>query len=100
MNYPGDTMRLWSEYRVRSSGALADPTTVTLEVKDPEGTITSYTYAAAQVTQSSSGIYYYDLAIPDDADSEGTWYYRWIATGTVAGVTEGKFKVAESEFAD
>lgn len=98
MIYPGDTVRINGEFRARTTGTLTDPTTVTLEVMDPQGDETSYTYAAAQVTKDSTGLYHYDLAVPNEADSEGTWYYRWIITGTLAGVTEGSFKVRDSKF--
>ena len=100
MNYPGDQVRITGEFRNRSTGVLTDPTTISLKVKDPQDTTTTYTYAGATITKTSTGLYYYDLTIPDDEDSEGTWHFRWVITGTLTGASEGKFKVVESEFAE
>ena len=99
MNYPGDRMRITGEFRDRTTGILGDPTTVSLKIKEPDETITEYTYAAAQITKTSTGLYYYDLDIPDEVESEGLWHFKWTITGTLVGTMEGKFKVADSQFA-
>jgi hypothetical protein len=71
---------------------LTDPTTVTLEVKDPAGTTTTYTYALAAVTKASTGVYYKDLAM----SIVGQWHYRWTGTGTAPGVAEGCLNIESS----
>lgn len=63
----------------QSPHVVADPTAVTLEVLDPAGTLTSYTYAAAQVTKDSTGVYSYLLTL----DASGAWYYRYKGTGAL-----------------
>ena len=43
----GDTIRLSATFTV--DGAATDPTTVTLRVKAPSGTVAAYTYAATDL---------------------------------------------------
>jgi hypothetical protein len=59
--------------------ALADPTTVTLELTAPSGTPTTYTYPAS-ITKSATGLYY-KLVTWTEA---GEWRAKWAGTGTVA----------------
>lgn len=80
----GQQVRLTVTFTV--SAAATDPTTVTLKVKDPAGTITTYTYAGSTITKSGTGVYYKDLAL----SSSGTWYYGFTGTGTCAAASEGK----------
>lgn len=89
----GDVVRLTGTF-TDSNGTAADPTTVTLEVKDPSGNEATYTYALSQITKSSTGIYYKDVT----TDEGGTWYYRWLGSGTVASADEGYFYVEDSKF--
>ena len=65
-----------------ADGTLTDPTTVTLTVKDPGGTSTSYTYAAGQLTRVSAGRFYRDVTM----DTEGTWLYKFVGTGACIAV--------------
>jgi len=96
----GDTVVLIATFRARSISVttannepvvtypdLTDPTTVTLSVEDPSGNVASYTYAAAEITQQATGIYYYEQAV----DEAGTWQYRWVGTGDCAAAEEGEF---------
>jgi hypothetical protein len=83
----GDSIRLTGTFRV--SGVLTDPTTVTLTVTDPSSNVSTYTYALAQVTNSSTGIYYYDLTV----DEAGLWKTKWTGTGTCISVEEDVFYV-------
>lgn len=86
----GTTVRLWGTFKAASyvvtSGvptatyALTDPSTVTLQVENPAGTVTSYTYAGGTVSKNSTGVFYKDVAL----DAAGEWGYRWVGTGAVA----------------
>lgn len=60
--------------------ALADPTTVTLYVLDPAGTLSTYTYAEAQITRDSLGVFLKNIVL----NASGAWYYRFKGTGAVA----------------
>ena len=83
----GGGIRLGNTIKV--SDVVTDPTTLTITVEDPSGNLDSYTYAAAQVAKTSTGVYYYDLAL----DEAGTWSYRWVSTGAALGADEGQFEV-------
>ena len=79
MNYEvGDLVTLQATF-TSIDGVVTDPTTVTLSVQDPGGTITAYTYAGGDVTRFAAGIYRYALSIT----TSGQWVYRWVGTGSV-----------------
>jgi len=69
-----------------------DPTTVTLEVTDPTGAVTTYTYAGATITKTSTGVYTKDVACP----TAGDWQYIWTGTGTASDVVAGTWTVQET----
>lgn len=83
----GSQIRLSAAFTV--SGVATDPTTVSLTVKDPTGTETIYTYAAAQIVKDSTGNYHYDLT----ASTTGAYYYGFSASGTVVAASQGHFTV-------
>lgn len=88
----GTTVELPVEFRVTATGALADPTTVTLKTVAPDGTITTYTYASANVVKDAIGIYR-GIFTPND---DGEWRYEWIGTGAVAVIVNGSIYVTPS----
>lgn len=87
----GQTVSMTARFTL--DGVLTDPTTITLKVKDPEGTISEYTYALSQITKVSTGIYNKDIAL----NTPGLWIYRYIATGSVATVGERKIYANASQ---
>jgi hypothetical protein len=74
------------------AGTPTDPATVGLTITAPSGTATTYTYAAAQITKTSTGVYTKDIAC-SEADE---WQYEWVGTGTAADVEVGTWTVFES----
>jgi hypothetical protein len=89
----GDQIRLTATF-TNSALAVADPTTVTCQVKLRYiGTSTTYTYPAT-ITKDSTGVYHVDV-IPTN---EGIWDYRWVGTGTVVAAEEGAFNIPDSQF--
>lgn len=66
-----------------------DPTTVSLVVTDPTGDATTYTYAAAEITRTSAGVYTKDIPCA----AAGVWSYVWVGTGTASDVTAGTWTV-------
>jgi hypothetical protein len=77
-SYPkGSNVRLKANPFADADGTPADPTTVTLTVRDPAGVSTDYTYAAGDLTKSAAGIYYRDVMMAQS----GTWLYRFVGTG-------------------
>jgi hypothetical protein len=97
----GDLLRLtsWDDAHplgfTDSAGAAADPTTVSLIVRKPDGTVTTYTLAGAQVVRDSIGKFYYLLA----PDQSGDWYFEWHGTGAVQAASAGQFIVRDSKVA-
>lgn len=73
---------------------LADPTAITLKVKDPNNHITTYTYALSEVTKDGTGRYSKSITI----DQSGPWWYRWAGTGAVVAASEMQLAVRRSEF--
>jgi hypothetical protein len=89
----GDTVELPAEFRVTATNTLADPGTLTLTIKAPNGTLTIYTYGTGpEIVRDSTGVYRGIVATNDD----GQWWYEWAATGSAAGVAQGHFDVAPS----
>lgn len=66
-----------------------DPTTVTLVMKPPTGANQTYTYAAAELTKDSIGVYHREFSI----DTAGTYRYRWTSAGVGQGSEEAWFQV-------
>lgn len=96
----GDTIRAFASFRTNTitvvdgvpaitGSPLTDPTTVTLEVTDPAGVRTTYTYAGSTVGKTSTGVYYRDIPLT----TPGEWSVRWKGTGTVAANKKSVIKV-------
>ena len=84
----GATVKLVAEFRV--DDVLADPTEITLLLKDPTGLRTTH----ADVVKASTGIYYKTVQV----STAGDWHYRWEGTGEAAGVGEGALYVDSGQF--
>lgn len=63
---------------INASGALADPTTITLTVTRPNGT-TFTTVAKAGLTNTAVGKYEYNVT----PDAAGLWTYTFVSSGVV-----------------
>lgn len=87
----GDTVTLTNTFKV--SGTATDPTTISLVVTDPAGTATTYTYAGATITRSSTGVYTKNIT----ASTAGIWSYTWTGTGAAADVENGVFEVSPTQ---
>lgn len=83
----GDTVRLKNTFKV--AGTVTDPTTVALVVTDPSLVATTYTWAGAEVTKASTGVFYRDVTV----DEAGLWTYKFTGTGTAADVVTRTFTV-------
>ena len=87
-----DLVRLTGNFTVSST--LTDPTAITLLIIDPNRATGTYTYAAGQLTQASTGIYYMDVSL----DQVGRWDYRFEGTGTVQAAVDGALLVGRTDF--
>lgn len=74
------------------AAAPTDPTAVSLTITTPAGVATTYTYAAAEITKSGTGIYTKDLACSE----AGVWLYLWTGTGTASDAVAGTWTVSSS----
>jgi hypothetical protein len=85
----GDSLRITVTF-TGLDGAVADPTTVVLRLRAPDGTTTM-----PSVTKTSTGVYFADLTLT----ASGEWKYRWIGTGgDCTAADEGRISVRRSYF--
>lgn len=74
------------------TGAIADPTTVSLEVLAPDGTAAVYGYptgADGNLTRETLGRFYKDVSLTQ----AGRWHWTLAGTGTVQTSEQGTFYV-------
>ena len=88
----GDGVRTTSLFKV--SGVLTDPTTVTIKIKSPDGTITTKTWAGGDIVRTSLGVFTHTFTVT----AAGSWWYRWEGAGAVIGAAERRLQVRTSEF--
>ena len=95
--WPGQSVHIYTESKFRLRGVPTDPGTVTLTVRDPQRTLTTYTYGVdAALMKVDVGDYYLDLEIGTDDDVEGQWVYAWRGTSPCRASDEGEFIVRPS----
>lgn len=82
-----DAVTLRGTFKVGTT--LTDPTTISLSVTDPSGNVAAYTYALAEVTRDSVGVYSKSLT----ADEAGEWIATWTGTGACAASGAQRFAV-------
>lgn len=88
--YDGTLVRLSASF-ADLDGNPADPTTVTVRVRNPSTDVsTSYS-----PTKDATGEYHFDLDTTDYP--EGTWYYKWIGTGIVTAASQYAFIINHEE---
>lgn len=71
----GSAVRFRGRFQV--SDVDTDPSTVSIQVRDPSGTTSTYTYGSATISKEATGIYYKDIVL----DSEGVWKAYMVGTG-------------------
>lgn len=92
-SYPkGATVKFACTFKV--ADVLTDPGAITLKIKDPAATITTYTFALGTVTRAALGSYSKILALA----TAGRWHYRWEGTAAAAGVEENALNVETGAF--
>ena len=73
------------------NGVLVDPAAITLAVRAPDGTGTTYTLPGT-ITRLSAGVYRQTI----DVEVPGKWLYRWSSPSTPHATASGSFKVTAS----
>ena len=79
-----------------SADALTDPTTVTVRVREPDGTETLYTSPVASIVNSSTGVWAFTF--PAALDAAGDWYVRFRSTAGLLTAGEQKLVVRPTAF--
>lgn len=87
----GDTV-LMSALYYTATGALGDPSTATLKIKDPTGLQTSHT-----PTKDSLGAYSFPL-VTSLSDPAGLWEYRFEGSGAITSAEEKQFWLRDTIF--
>ena len=84
----GDVKKL-SLATTGADGKPADPTTVVLSVRQPDGTTATFSLAGSTVIKDSTGLFHVNLPLTE----AGVWQYRWNAGGAVVLVEPGALVV-------
>jgi hypothetical protein len=93
IHHLGDLVKLSATFLDAETGLALDPDVVKLSVKPPDpATTTTHTYGASSIVKDAVGEYHFN----QDANADGTWYYRWWSTGNGQAAEEKKFKVVDA----
>jgi hypothetical protein len=84
----GQQVRLTATFK-NSAGTATDPTGAVLKYRAPAGTVTTKTYGVDTIVKSSTGVYYFDLAL----STSGEWWYRWEGSGSIVAADEERILV-------
>jgi len=76
-------------------GKRADPSTAEFKVKRPSGTIDTFTNPHAQIANPLVGKWV--LTYDPPVSGNGTYWWRFVGTGTAKGAIEGSFVMRDSE---
>ena len=77
-----------------ASGTPTDPSSVTLKVRRPDGSVTTVTGVGGGLANPIVGTWTYDITL----DQEGKWYYRYEGTAGLIAAGEASFTVPDSAF--
>ena len=73
----GEVIRARNTYKDADTGSLADPLGVAVNLREPDGTTTTYTYGTdAELTKVSVGLYQLLITL----SQAGTYKWYWTAT--------------------
>jgi len=90
----GQTIRVSGSFYNLSS-VLADPSTITFQLEQPDGTVLEYVYGGSPdggMVKSSTGQYYIDYT----AEDPGMYRWRWHGAGLIKAAGDGRFFVRDS----
>lgn len=87
-----DEIRVLRATIVDGSGDLVDPDTIVYDIISPTQDVTTATYADADITRDSIGVYSYEWTV----GQAGVWVWRVETTGVPARVVEEIIYVSPS----
>ena len=90
----GDTVRMKAEFT--QDEVPSDPDTISLQIRNPDGTVFLYTHGGGEVQRdaTTTGTYYRDVYL----DDTGKWMYRFQGSGTVTAADEHYLLVERTNF--
>jgi len=91
----GSRVRFTETFTNLLTGALSDPSVLTLKLRNPAGVETTYTLAGSDLVRLSLGVFYFEFTLA----VAGQWSARWVASGTLIAAHEYLFRVTASAFA-
>ena len=95
--WPGQGVKVYTSTPFKVGSTPTDPTVTTLTIRNPAGTVTTYTYGVdAGLVRVTAGDFYLNLVIPTDATAEGKWTYAFRGTNNCQAADEGQFEVRKS----
>lgn len=90
MSKLGDTIRIYGTLLVNDTPT--EPNTLRLDIIDPTGTTTSYTWGTdGEVVREDTGQFYFDLMLTQ----RGEWSYEWYSNSTLTAFETGTIEVAD-----
>ncbi len=90
----GDLIENTVTFRNPTTGALVDPTTVAVTVRDPSGTDATYTTGDAELQHAGTGVF----RVAIEATDPGSWKFLWLATGEATAAEPSDVWVEPTEF--
>ena len=87
----GDTKTVQATFK-NAAGSVTDPTTITVYLRHPDKTETSYVYLTnGEVTKSSTGVFLFTYRVTKG----GTYYGAFVGTGTLESAGRWQWDVLE-----
>jgi PKD repeat protein len=72
-----------------AGGTLVAPTTITLYLQQPSGSVGTYTAASGSVASPATGTYTFN----GTATEAGYWDVRWVGDGAAVAAQQGRYFV-------
>lgn len=89
----GDLVRISSGTFTNSGGTAVDPTTITMRLRNPAGSVITYVSGGTPApSQAATGSYFVDVTLT----MPGRWHYRWEGVGDAVAAAEGSLEVQRS----
>jgi hypothetical protein len=90
---PGNTVELTGTFTDPDTGALVDPATVKLTLRQAGQDAVVYVYGTDAITRESQGVYTFLVDPPDPAT---TWFYRWEGDDATYSAADEVFQIGRS----
>ncbi len=99
MALPGSSKKCSVAITDVATGSAVDPTALTVSVRAPDDTVTTYTYGVGvDVVKVTTGSYYIVVTVPrsNTSSAVGKWYVEWVGTGANADAGNVNWDITRS----